>query len=133
MGLVKAAVVVLDCSAPEKLADFYRELLDGEERPGAGADRVEVVGRTGIHMAFRRDLNATPPSWPRPDSSQQIHLDLLVTEEDMDALERKVVGLGARPMDTKDDTGPREVRLYADPAGHTFSLRCSLASGPKTG
>ncbi|MBW8801820.1 MAG: VOC family protein, partial [Streptomyces sp.] len=31
MALVKAGVVVLDCAEPEKLAVFYKELLDAEE------------------------------------------------------------------------------------------------------
>ncbi|MEU2787913.1 VOC family protein [Streptomyces sp. NPDC007100] len=132
MGLVKAAVIVLDCSEPEKLADFYSKILEGEIRTEHLPDRVEVIAVNRTHLSFRRDLNMTPPTWPRPDSSLQAHLDLLVDEEDMDAAERKVVGLGARPLDTKDDTGPHEVRLYADPAGHPFSLRCSLNSGPKT-
>ncbi|MFB1046951.1 VOC family protein [Streptomyces chrestomyceticus] len=131
MGLVKAAVIVLDCADPEKLADFYADLLEGEVRREHLPDRVEVAA-DGAVMSFRRDLNMTPPTWPRPDSSLQAHLDLLVEEGDMDEAERRAVGLGARPLDTKDDTGPREVRVYSDPAGHPFSLRCSLRSGPKT-
>ncbi|MFD7668020.1 VOC family protein [Streptomyces sp. NPDC059788] len=131
MGLVKAAVIVLDCADPEKLADFYAEFLEGEIHTEHLPDRVEVV-TDGAQLSFRRDLNMTPPTWPRPDSSLQAHLDLLVDEADMDEAERKAVGLGARPLDTKDDTGPREVRIYSDPAGHPFSLRCSLMSGPKT-
>ncbi|MEF3111673.1 VOC family protein [Streptomyces chrestomyceticus] len=131
MGLVKAAVIVLDCADPEKLADFYADLLEGEVRREHLPDRVEVAA-DGTVMSFRRDLNMTPPTWPRPDSSLQAHLDLLVDEGDMDEAERRAVGLGARPLDTKDDTGPREVRVYSDPAGHPFSLRCSLRSGPKT-
>ncbi|MFI2236230.1 VOC family protein [Streptomyces chrestomyceticus] len=131
MGLVKAAVIVLDCADPEKLADFYADLLEGEVRREHLPDRVEVAA-DGTVMSFRRDLNMTPPTWPRPDSSLQAHLDLLVDEGDMDEAERRAVGLGARPLDTKDDSGPREVRVYSDPAGHPFSLRCSLRSGPKT-
>ncbi|MET9296053.1 VOC family protein [Streptomyces sp. NPDC003077] len=131
MGLVKAAVIVLDCSEPEKLSEFYKELLDGELRGETDAHRIEVVGATGIHLAFRRDINATPPSWPRPDDSQQIHLDIIVAQEDMDEAERRIIGLGGRPLDTKDDTGPHEVRLYSDPAGHPFALRCSSGRGPK--
>ncbi|OKI00719.1 extradiol dioxygenase [Streptomyces sp. CB02923] len=131
MGLVKAAVIVLDCADPEKLADFYADFLEGEIRTEHLPDRVEVIAN-GAMLSFRRDLNMTPPTWPRPDSSLQAHLDLLVDEGDMDEAERKAVGLGARPLDTKDDTGPREVRIYSDPSGHPFSLRCSLQSGPKT-
>lgn len=133
MGLVREGILVLDCVEPERLAEFYRTLLDAEMCTDAGMDRIEIATEQGLRVALRRDLNAVPASWPRPDNSQQIHLDLLVDEEDMDAVERQVVSLGGRPLDTKDDTGPYEVRLYADPAGHPFSLRCSVGTGSKSG
>ncbi|MEV0174297.1 VOC family protein [Streptomyces sp. NPDC050803] len=121
MALVKAGVVVLDCAEPEKLAVFYKALLEGEQT-AATANRVEIRGADGIRLAFRRDVSATPPSWPRPEDSFQVHLDFVV--EDLDAAERRVVGLGGRPMETKDYfPGPYEERGYADPAGHSFTLR----------
>ncbi|MEU9479040.1 VOC family protein [Streptomyces sp. NPDC048191] len=130
MALVKAGVVVLDCAEPEKLAAFYRELLEGEQTD-ASANLVEIRGADGVRLAFRRDVNATPPSWPRPENSLQVHLDFLV--EDLDAAERRVVALGGRPVDTKDAAGPYERRGYADPAGHSFTLRLLPARAPKQG
>ncbi|NBM15719.1 VOC family protein [Streptomyces sp. GC420] len=133
MGLVETSVLVMDCSEPERLPRFYTALLDGEVYAGAGTDRVEIVGNGGTHMAFRRDLNATPPSWPRPDDSLQTHLDLIVAEGAMDEVERRIISLGGRALSTADTVGPQGVRLYSDPAGHPFSLRTSRVSGPKTG
>lgn len=130
MTLVTTGVVVLDCAEPEKLAEFYKELLEGEQT-GASANLVEIRGADGIRLAFRRDVNATPPSWPRPENSLQVHLDFLV--EDLDEAERRVVGLGGRPLDTKDAAGPYEERGYADPAGHSFTLRLVPATAPKQG
>ncbi|MFF5547266.1 VOC family protein [Streptomyces olivaceoviridis] len=130
MALVKTGVVVLDCAEPEKLAEFYRELLDGE-RVSASANLVEVRGADGVRLAFRRDVNATPPSWPRPENSLQAHLDFLV--EDLDEAERRVVGLGGRPIETRDAAGPYEERGYADPAGHSFTLRLLPPTAPKQG
>ncbi|WP_458249109.1 VOC family protein [Streptomyces sp. MAI_2237] len=130
MPLVDAGYVVLDCAEPEKLAVFYKELLDAEETD-ATANRVEIRGADGIRMAFRRDVNATPPSWPRPENSLQAHLDFRVS--DLDAAERKVVELGGRPLDTKDAAGPYEERGYADPAGHSFALRRITPTAPKQG
>ncbi|MFF4112873.1 VOC family protein [Streptomyces sp. NPDC001714] len=130
MALVTAAVVVLDCAEPEKLAEFYRELLDGEDGE-ASANLVEIRAAGGFRIAFRRDVNATPPSWPRPENSLQAHLDFLV--EDLDEAERRVVGLGGRPIETKDPAGPYEERGYADPAGHSFTLRLVPPSAPKQG
>lgn len=108
MALVKAGVVVLDCAEPEKLAEFYKGLLDAEEIV-ASANRVEIRGADGTRLAFRRDVNATPPSWPRPENSFQAHLDFLV--DDLDEVERRVVGLGAAPGDQGCPRPARGARL----------------------
>jgi hypothetical protein len=130
MPLVEAGYVVLDCAEPEKLAVFYKELLQAEETD-ATANRVEIRGADGIRLAFRRDAKATPPSWPRPENSLQAHLDFAV--RDLDEVERKVVELGGRPLETKDASGPFEERGYADPAGHSFTLRKATPTAPKQG
>ncbi|MFD3309680.1 VOC family protein [Streptomyces sp. NPDC058656] len=130
MALVVAGVVVLDCAEPEKLAAFYKEFLDGEETE-ASANRVEIKGADGFRIAFRRDVNAIPPSWPRPENSLQAHLDFRV--EDLDEAERIVIGLGGRPLESKDPSGPFEERGYADPAGHSFTVRSSRDTAPKQG
>ncbi|GGQ08313.1 VOC family protein [Streptomyces roseolilacinus] len=122
MTVSKRSVLVLDCSEPEALAEFYAGLLGADVRRGADPDFVEVVGHDGVQLAIRRDHGYAPPSWPRPDDSQQAHLHILVAEADMDEAEREAVGLGARPVDTKENSGPRDVRTYADPAGHSFTL-----------
>lgn len=128
MTLVTAGVVVLDCAEPEKLAAFYKELLEGEETD-ANANRVEIRGTDGIRMAFRRDMSATPPSWPRPESSLQVHLDFHV--DDLDEAELRIIGLGGRALETKDPSGPFEERGYSDPSGHSFTLRYAAATAPK--
>ncbi|MET7932846.1 VOC family protein [Streptomyces sp. NPDC005322] len=121
MAVVTAAVLSLDCAEPEELAEFYAKVLGAEIQEITTLDRIDIAASGGTRMAFLRDHGYAPPSWPRPDDSQQAHLELLV--EDIDAAERKVVDLGARPLDTKDNGGPRDVRLYSDPAGHPFRLR----------
>ncbi|MFJ8027164.1 VOC family protein [Streptomyces sp. NPDC096311] len=130
MALVTAGVVVLDCAEPEKLAAFYSELIEAEETD-ATANRVEIRGVDGIRMAFRLDVTATPPSWPRPENSLQVHLDFQVA--DLDEAERRIVGLGGRPIETKDPSGPFEERGYADPSGHSFTLRLVPSTTPKQG
>ncbi|GGL63880.1 extradiol dioxygenase [Streptomyces fumigatiscleroticus] len=130
MAPVKAGVVVLDCAEPEKLAEFYKQLLGAEETDVA-ANRVEIRGADGFRMAFRRDVNATPPSWPRPENSLQVHLDFVA--EDLDEAERRVVGLGGRPVEAGDPAGVYEERGFADPAGHSFTLRRVPPTAPKQG
>ncbi|MET9504446.1 VOC family protein [Streptomyces sp. NPDC006259] len=128
MALVKAGIVVLDCAEPEKLAEFYKSLLDAEETD-ASANLVEIVGAAGTRLGFRRDVNMTPPSWPRPENSFQAHLEFLVA--DLDEAERRIVSLGGRALETKGAPGPHQERQYADPAGHSFTLRLRPSTAPK--
>jgi Glyoxalase-like domain len=138
MALVQTGVVVLDCAEREKLAAFSKELLAAfskelleAEETDTSANRVEIRGAGGTRMAFRRDVNATPPSRPRPENSLQAHLDFLV--DDLDAVERKAVGLGGRPLEAKEPADPFEERGYTDPAGHSFTLRRVRSTAPKQG
>ncbi|MET9324185.1 VOC family protein [Streptomyces sp. NPDC003038] len=122
MTVAKTSVLVLDCAEPESLALFYAGLLGAEVRAGQGPDMVEVVGGSGVHLAVRRDTGYAPPSWPRPEDSQQAHLRILVAAADLDEAEREAVSLGARPVSADAEDGPREARLFSDPAGHSFTL-----------
>ncbi|MFJ6854329.1 VOC family protein [Streptomyces sp. NPDC091271] len=132
MTVGKTSVLVLDCGEPVELADFYANLLGAETQIGSDPDFVEIVGNTGVHLAVRRDHGYAPPSWPRPEDSQQAHLRILVDPGDMDEAEREAIGLGARPVDTGDsNSGPRDVRVYNDPAGHSFSLAVYPARQPE--
>ncbi|MEU1090450.1 VOC family protein [Streptomyces sp. NPDC005576] len=122
MAVRKSLVLVLDSADPMELAEFYAALLGAESRPGQGNDYVEVVGESGVHLAIRRDLGYAPPSWPRPDDSQQAHVLIRVERADMDAAEREAIGLGATPVEARNNGGLRDTRHYADPAGHGFAL-----------
>jgi len=123
MTVGKTSVLVLDCAEPVELAAFYAALLDAETRVGSDPDFVEVVGNNGVHLAIRRDHGFAPPSWPRPEDSLQAHLRVLVDPDDMDEAEREAIGLGARPVDSGGSNSRlRDVRVYTDPAGHSFSL-----------
>ncbi|MFF0744665.1 VOC family protein [Streptomyces sp. NPDC004111] len=123
MTVEKRSVLVLDCAEAEELADFYATLFAAQAHRGEDPDFVEIVGHQGVHLAIRRDHGYAPPSWPRPDDSQQAHLRILVAPQDMDEAEREVISLGARPLETQNNSvGTRDVRRYSDPAGHPFSL-----------
>ncbi|MDA5282582.1 VOC family protein [Streptomyces sp. NPDC054904] len=122
MTVKKTSVLVLDCAEPQALALFYAQLLDADVRTGDTPDIVEVVGAAGVQLAVRRDHGYAPPSWPRPEDSQQAHLRILVDAADLDEAEREAVSLGARPMATDVEDGPHDARLFSDPAGHSFTL-----------
>ncbi|WP_333776676.1 VOC family protein [Streptomyces sp. IBSBF 3136] len=116
MALAKLGVVVLDCEDPRALAGFYAEVLGGVVE--GDDDWIDLKVPGGQALAFQRASGFAAPRWPAPDASQQFHLDLVV--EDLDAAEKGVLELGAKPLDTEDRS--RTWRVYADPAGHPFCL-----------
>ncbi|MFF4732621.1 VOC family protein [Streptomyces mirabilis] len=119
MALAKLGVVVLDCSDPRALAGFYARVLGGSVEEDSGdSSWVDLKVPGGQALAFQQAPGFVPPRWPAPDGSQQFHLDLVV--EDLDAAEKEVLALGAKPLDTEDRS--RTWRVYADPAGHPFCL-----------
>ncbi|MGI5443716.1 VOC family protein [Streptomyces shenzhenensis] len=119
MAYAKLGAVVLDCPDPRALAGFYAEVVGGtvETDPG-GSDWVDLKVPGGQTLAFQAAPGHVPPKWPAPDHPQQFHLDLEVA--DLDAAEKRVLALGATPLDTADRS--RTWRVYADPSGHPFCL-----------
>ena len=116
MALATLDVVVLDCPDPRALAGFYAGVLGGTiEDQGEWVD-LKLPG--GLQLAFQEAPGFVPPKWPAPEHSQQFHLDLQV--DDLDAAEKGVLELGAKPLDAEDRE--RTFRVYADPAGHPFCL-----------
>ncbi|MFC9585766.1 VOC family protein [Streptomyces yangpuensis] len=133
MTVLKTSVIVLDCADPEPLARFYADLLGATAGPAADdGDLFLVTGSAGALLGVRRDPLHTPPSWPLPEGSQQVHLRILVAEDALDEAEREAVALGARPVAAEEDgTRPDNrttLRRYADPAGHAFVLAAARAS-----
>lgn len=116
MAIAEVGAVVLDCPDPRALADFYARVLGGsvEEQE----DWVDVKVPGAPTLSFQAAPGYVPPRWPSPEHSQQFHLDLTV--EDLDAAEKEVLALGAKPLETGDRS--RTFRVYADPAGHPFCL-----------
>jgi len=115
-------LVVLDCPDPVSLADFYARLLDWapEGEPAKDAEWVTLRGPGGgVGIAFQRDTDYAPPTWPSPQRPQMLHLDMNVA--DATAAHERAVRLGAAVLDDHN----RGFVVYADPAGHPFCLcRC---------
>lgn len=105
--------IVYDAPDPEALAEFYVAVL-GLPITYRSPDFV-VVSRnaTTSGYAFQRAADHVPPRWPDPTAPQQVHLDVMV--EDQDEAGAAVVALGAQLLDAGD-------HVYADPAGHPFCL-----------
>jgi hypothetical protein len=110
--------VVFDAPDPLALAEFYHGLLGGEIT-SRRADWCTVVSPSGQSMSFQRSPEHRPPTFPDPAASQQLHLDVEVT--DVDAAERQVLALGATRLANEGEQGDT-FRVFADPAGHPFCL-----------
>lgn len=124
---------VIDATDVRRTAEFYRELLGLEYRPG---DEPSTDGRPDetkwlvlLHpdgsgaLAFQHVDELDRTTWPEPDVPMQLHLDCTVP--DADELRRhraRAEALGATlRLDQFDD--PQEpLYVMADPEGHPFCL-----------
>jgi predicted enzyme related to lactoylglutathione lyase len=118
--------VVLDTTDVPGLAEFYRDLLGWSFPDGYDADDRDwrtLVSPDGLRLGFQRAESVTPTTWPDPAVPQQLHLDFLIDSvEELEDYHQRALRLGAVVrMDQSDD--PEEaLRVYTDPAGHTFCL-----------
>lgn len=109
--------VVVDCKDPHGLGTFYYGLLGGT-LDAEDDTWVVLTDPGGRRLAFQYSPEHEPPRFPDPRGSQQFHLDVLV--DDAHAAERKVLGLGASRV--TEAVGENRLRVFRDPAGHTFCL-----------
>lgn len=127
MGFPRLRSVVLDTTDVPELAEFYRRLL-GWSYP-AGVDIEEftdwraIVGPSGERLAFQQVEELPPTTWPTAEVPQQVHLDLAVdTRSDLEESHRRALELGAVVRLDRSEDPEEPLRVYADPAGHTFCL-----------
>jgi catechol 2,3-dioxygenase-like lactoylglutathione lyase family enzyme len=132
----KLTSTVLDCTDPRAVAEFWRQLLGYEYRPGdepPAAGRPDPQGQDwlvlrepgGSHrLAFQRVEELPRATWPKGPVPQQLHLDLTVPDiPALDAQHERALALGATLLDDSRQRDPDEpLRVYADPAGHPFCV-----------
>lgn len=127
--------VVLDTTDARELAEFYRQLLGYDYRPGderpsvgepdpAGRDWLVLADPSGrARLAFQQVDQLTKSTWPRDEVNQQLHLDLSVaTAEELRAQHDRALSLGARLLRDSFDDPVEPLYVYADPAGHPFCI-----------
>ena len=112
--------LVLDCPDALTLAAFWAAVL-GRSVEHREQGWVSVSpGADGHRLSFQQVDGYRMPQWPSQEVPQQMHLDVLV--DDLCAAEEQVRALGATALSEVLDPGPKEWRIYADPAGHPFCL-----------
>jgi Glyoxalase-like domain len=122
--------VVLDATDPRSLAEFYRQLLGFDYRPGDetpdpdGDDWLVLRDADGRNRVAFQQVGGLPEStWPDAGVPQQLHLDLTVpTIDELNAQHERALALGARLRQDRSDDDEEPLRAYADPAGHPFCI-----------
>ncbi len=132
---------VLDCEQPRALAEFYRQLLGYQYRPGdeeaVDADWLVLLTPSGERaLAFQQVDELPATTWPDPGVPQQMHLDMTVPDvAQLNAQHERAVTLGARLVHDRSDDPEEPLRVYADPAGHLFcifTVRRTMPEGTMT-
>lgn len=113
------ASISINCTDPDELATFYRQLLGLEEAFAAPDRSVIALSGAGPMVTLMRVDGYVPPAWP--SDGGQLHLDLAA--EHLDADVAAAVALGAREADFQP--APDVWRVMLDPAGHPFCLSTS--------
>jgi len=107
----RLVAISLDCPDPQRLADFYRELLGGRQ---LWAKEFSVgIEVPGAVLVAQRVQDYLAPAWP---GTSIVHLDL--TADDLDGVAERAVALGATVPEQPD----ARWRVLLDPAGHPFCL-----------
>ena len=119
--------VVLDTPDVFTLAEFYRRLLGWSYPDGydakPGADWLAVESPDGRRIAFQQVDELRPTTWPTGEVPQQLHLDFLVDSiEELEQQHHRALGLGAVVRLDRIDDPEEPLRVYTDPAGHTFCM-----------
>jgi hypothetical protein len=134
-GFPKVRQTVLDTTDVRGLAEFYRELLGwdyrpGDERPPAGEPDprgkdwlVLRDGAGGRGLAFQGVPELPAATWPEGAIPQQLHLDMSVpTADELLTQHDRVLALGGRLLYDRFDDPEEPLRAYADPSGHPFCI-----------
>jgi catechol 2,3-dioxygenase-like lactoylglutathione lyase family enzyme len=127
----------IDATDVRALAEFYRELLGlqyrpGDEPPADGGDDdqdwlvlVDAEGRRVL--AFQEVAELARPTWPSDEVPKQMHHDFRVpTLDALRSSRRRAEELGATVLLDRTDEAGEPLYVLADPAGHPF---CILVSG----
>jgi hypothetical protein len=127
--------VVLDATDARGVAEFYRELLGYQYRPGdelppagqpdpRGEDWLVLRDGTGdARLAVQHVSELLESTWPDAQVPQQLHLDLTVGNVEQLAVQHdRALSLGAKVLRDRSSDPNEPLYVFADPAGHPFCI-----------
>jgi catechol 2,3-dioxygenase-like lactoylglutathione lyase family enzyme len=124
---------VIDTTTPRELAEFYRELLGLQYRPGDDppadgspddADWLVLVDADGERkLAFQQVEDLARTTWPEHDVPMQLHLDLTVpSTAELQRQRERAEALGAELLLDRTDDPEEPLYVFADLSGHPFCV-----------
>jgi catechol 2,3-dioxygenase-like lactoylglutathione lyase family enzyme len=124
---------VIDTTRPRELAEFYRELLGlqyrpGDEPPADGspdeADWLVLVDGAGARkLAFQEVERLPRTTWPEHDVPMQLHLDFTVPSvAELHRQRERAEALGAEVLLDRTDDQDEPLFVLADLSGHPFCI-----------
>jgi len=111
--------LVIDCRDPQRLAEFWCEVLGFVVLDTEDDGAIEIGPREGAG-GLQPTLVLSPSTEPKA-GKLPLHLDVSPTDRDQDAELDRLLGLGARPADV-GQTGEEPWHCLADPEGNEFCL-----------
>jgi predicted enzyme related to lactoylglutathione lyase len=119
---------VLDTENPRELAEFYRQLLGWNYRPGdepenGDQDWLVLRNPAGGDLAFQQVGRLDRVTWPEGEVPQQLHLDFSVRDAALLVEQReRALQLGATVIRDRFDDPEEPLYVFADPSGHPFCI-----------
>ncbi len=124
----------LDTTRPRELAEFYRQLLGlqyrpGDEPPAGGAadddaDWLVLVDSDGNRkLAFQQVESLQRTTWPAHDVPMQLHVDFTVSSPaELERQRGRAEALGAELLLDRTDDPQEPLYVFADLSGHPFCI-----------
>lgn len=123
---------VLDTTDVRGLAEFYRQLLGLQYRPGdephaEGADTADwlvLTDANGVRkLAFQEVEQVERTTWPEHDVPMQLHLDFTVSSvEVLHESREHAESLGAKVLLDRTNDHYEPLYVLADLSGHPFCI-----------
>ncbi|AQZ67881.1 unnamed protein product [[Actinomadura] parvosata subsp. kistnae] len=111
--------LIIPCQDPNRLAAFWREVLDFVLLDTEDDGSVEIGPREGFG-GLQPTLVFSPTTEPKT-GPLRMHFDVNATDRDQDEELDRLLKLGARPADV-GQTGEESWHVLADPEGNEFCL-----------
>lgn len=112
--------LVIDAADAERLARFWCDVLDYVELDREADGSIEI-GPPGTGFGGPQPTIVLSPTTDARPTKLRLHFDVNATDRDQDAELRRLLALGATPVDV-GQTGDESWHVLSDPEGNEFCL-----------